>query len=61
VSWGGDQSAKDGGVDVRVALSPGTKIEGFIPRGATGFRLRSGYATIENPQGDEAEGGSFAL
>lgn len=35
VTWGGNQTAKDGGLDVRVSLPEGTKIEGFIPRGAT--------------------------
>lgn len=39
-SWGGDQTAKDGGLDVRVALAPGTVIEGFIPRAATGFQVK---------------------
>ncbi|MBZ9993147.1 hypothetical protein [Mesorhizobium sp. BH1-1-4] len=39
-TWGGDQTAKDGGLDVRVALPAGTKIEGFIPRAATGFQVK---------------------
>src|SRR5258708_31726621 len=39
-TWGGDQTAKDGGLDLRVALPPGTKIEGFIPRAATGFQVK---------------------
>ncbi|RVC67444.1 hypothetical protein EN766_31680, partial [Mesorhizobium sp. M2A.F.Ca.ET.046.02.1.1] len=39
-TWGGDQTAKDGGVDVRVALPAGSKIEGFIPRAATGFQVK---------------------
>jgi len=40
VTWGGSQTAKDGGLDVRVALPHGTKIEGFIPRPATGFQVK---------------------
>lgn len=40
VTWGGDQTAKDGGLDVRVALELGTKIEGFVPRAATGFQVK---------------------
>ncbi|MCK1354230.1 hypothetical protein IVB56_25015 [Bradyrhizobium sp. CW7] len=40
VTWGGDQTAKDGGLDVRVALAPGTHIEGFVPRAATGFQVK---------------------
>ncbi|TPL08677.1 hypothetical protein [Mesorhizobium sp. B2-4-11] len=39
-TWGGDQTAKDGGLDVRVALPSGTKTEGFIPRAATGFQVK---------------------
>jgi hypothetical protein len=39
-TWGGNQTAKDGGVDVRVALPPGTSIRDFIPRSATGFQVK---------------------
>lgn len=38
VTWGGNQTAADGGLDVRVALPPGTAVEGFVPRAATSFR-----------------------
>ncbi|WP_313458281.1 hypothetical protein [Pseudomonas sp.] len=40
VTWGGNQTAADGGLDVRVALPPGVSIEGFIPRGSTGFQVK---------------------
>ena len=40
VTWGGNQDAADGGIDVRVALPPGSKIDGFIPRPATGFQVK---------------------
>jgi hypothetical protein len=40
VTAGGDQDAKDGGVDVRVDLPPGTEIRGFIPRPSTGFQVK---------------------
>lgn len=40
VTWGGNQTAKDGGLDVRVALPPGAQIDGFIPRGITGFQVK---------------------
>ncbi|MHC2313113.1 hypothetical protein ACVIHC_000159 [Bradyrhizobium diazoefficiens] len=40
VTYGGDQNAKDGGVDVRVSLPVGTRIEGFIPCAATGFQVK---------------------
>jgi hypothetical protein len=40
VTWGGNQTAADGGIDVRVALPPGTIIDGFIPRAETGFQVK---------------------
>lgn len=40
VTWGGDQDAPDGGIDVRVALPKATIIEGFVPRPATGFQVK---------------------
>jgi hypothetical protein len=40
VTWGGSQTAADGGLDVRVAFPPGTIIEGFVPRAATGFQVK---------------------
>src|SRR5882762_9283337 len=40
VTWGGNQTAKDGGLDVHVALPPGTNINGFIPRHETGFQVK---------------------
>jgi hypothetical protein len=39
-TWGGNQTAKDGGLDVRVALPTGTLIAGFIPRAATAFQVK---------------------
>jgi beta-phosphoglucomutase-like phosphatase (HAD superfamily) len=41
VTWGGNQTAKDGGLDVRVALPSGTPIDGFIKRPATGFQVKT--------------------
>lgn len=40
VTWGGNQNAADGGIDVRVALPDGAGIEGFVPRPATGFQAK---------------------
>lgn len=40
VTWGGNQTAADGGLDVRVELPPGALIGGFIPRGSTGFQVK---------------------
>lgn len=41
VTWGGDQRAADGGIDVRVALEPTAIIAGFIPRPQTGFQVKA--------------------
>lgn len=40
VTWGGSQTARDGGLDVHVALPPGTTVNGFIPRPETGFQVK---------------------
>src|SRR5262245_13563647 len=40
VTWGGNQTAQDGGLDVRVALPVGTAISGFIPKPETGFQVK---------------------
>jgi hypothetical protein len=40
VTWGGNQNATDGGIDVRVALPAGSPTDGFIPRPATGFQAK---------------------
>ncbi len=41
VTWGGDQRAKDGGVDVRIEILPTTGIEGYIPKGATAYQVKA--------------------
>lgn len=40
LTYGGNQTAKDGGLDVRVSLPCGTAITGFIPKAATGFQAK---------------------
>jgi hypothetical protein len=40
VTYGGNQDAKDGGLDVRIALPTDTAIDGFIPKPATGFQVK---------------------
>lgn len=40
VTWGGDQNAADGGIDVHVVLPVGTAIEGFVPRADTGYQVK---------------------
>ena len=41
VTWGGDQRAKDGGVDVRVDISPAVGITGYVPRDATAYQVKA--------------------
>lgn len=41
VTWGGDQRAKDGGVDVRVDISPAIGMSGYIPRDATAYQVKA--------------------
>lgn len=40
VTWGGDQNAPDGGIDVRVELSAKINEDGFIPRSITGYQVK---------------------
>lgn len=40
VTYGGNQDAKDGGLDVSVALAAGSDIEGFVPKPQTGFQVK---------------------
>jgi hypothetical protein len=41
VTWGGHQTAADGGLDVRVALPTGTTLDSFVPRASTGFQVKT--------------------
>lgn len=41
VSWGGDQRARDGGVDVRVELPAGTTLNGYIPSSNTVIQVKA--------------------
>jgi len=40
VTYGGDQNAPDGGLDVHVGLPVGAEVSGFIPRSTTGFQVK---------------------
>src|ERR1700686_2728098 len=40
VTWGGNQRAADGGLDVRVALPAGSAVTDFVPRANTGFQVK---------------------
>jgi hypothetical protein len=39
-TWGGNQTAKDGGLDVSVSLPAGAETKGFIPKPQTGFQVK---------------------
>jgi hypothetical protein len=41
VTWGGDQRAKDGGVDVRVDIVPAIGIGGYVPSDATLYQVKA--------------------
>ena len=41
VTWGGHQNASDGGIDVRVALTAGMAITGYVPNATTGFQVKA--------------------
>ncbi|ANF97805.1 hypothetical protein [Paenibacillus bovis] len=40
VTYGGDQNAADGGIDVRVEVSAPLNEDGYIPRSTTGFQVK---------------------
>lgn len=40
ITWGGDQNAPDGGLDVRIELAPDLTPSGFVPRSSTGFQVK---------------------
>lgn len=41
VTWGGDQRAADGGVDVRVNISSAAEIHGYIPKSSVVFQVKA--------------------
>lgn len=41
VSWGGDQRAPDGGVDVRVDIKSANNISGYVPRSSTIYQVKA--------------------
>lgn len=40
VTYGGDQDAADGGIDVCVKIDDAYRVNGFIPRNYTGFQVK---------------------
>lgn len=48
VTWGGSQTAPDGGIDVRVELPAGALIDGFVPSVSTGFQVKK----LDMPKGE---------
>jgi hypothetical protein len=58
VTWGGNQDARDGGIDVRVKLPDTAAIDGFIPRPATGFQVKKPDTTPGAVAPEMAPGGT---
>lgn len=52
VTWGGDQNAADGGLDVRVELPKRTAVDGFVPRPLTGFQVKKSDMTPAKISGE---------
>jgi hypothetical protein len=40
VTWGGNQNAPDGGIDVRVRIQDSAPPGGFVPRTSIGFQVK---------------------
>jgi hypothetical protein len=40
VTWGGNQNAADGGIDIRVRIEDGAAPGGFVPRTSIGFQVK---------------------
>ncbi|MGM4923430.1 hypothetical protein AB8A31_11030 [Tardiphaga sp. 804_B3_N1_9] len=45
VTWGGNQNATDGGIDVRVRIQDGVAPGGFLPRASIGFQVKKSDLT----------------
>ena len=56
---GGDQNAKDGGIDVRVELDGGANIDGFVPRPNTGFQAKATDMPASKIAGEMAPEGAL--
>ena len=59
VTWGGNQNAADGGIDVRVSLDDGAVIKGYVPRAATGFQVKAQHMARQAILNEMAPGGTL--
>jgi hypothetical protein len=57
VTYGGNQDASDGGVDVRVSLPDDAAISGYVPRPAVAFQAKSQDMPPRAIKGEMAPGG----
>lgn len=57
VTYGGDQDAPDGGLDVRVSLPPETIPLGCLPRASTGFQVKAADMSPARIASEMAPGG----
>jgi hypothetical protein len=59
VSWGGDQRAKDGGVDVRVDVEPPHGIGGYIKKDRCAFQVKAETFSASKIPGEMAPKGAL--
>ena len=59
VTWGGDQRAKDGGVDVRVEIATAVGINGYIPKDSTIYQVKAESFGKSKIPGEMAPKGVF--
>lgn len=57
VTWGGDQRANDGGVDVRVEMLSGVSIYGYVPRNSTIYQVKAEHFAKSKIPGEMAPNG----
>ena len=57
ITWGGDQRAKDGGVDVRVDIASSMGVNGYIPRNATAYQVKAEQFAPAKISGEMAPNG----
>ncbi len=59
VTWGGDQNARDEGIDVRVDMPNDAAIQGFVPRPKTGFQVKREKMPASKIAAEMRPGGSI--
>lgn len=57
VTWGGNQNARDGGIDVRVSLPNGSPSTAFVPRSNVGYQVKKPDMPPANIEPEMCPGG----